>query len=59
MLILELHISLNTDTQQHAYVLRPGETKVPDYLKKAFDNGNRLQDIFTNNFKEGRTVTKC
>tara|TARA_R110002124_G_scaffold287287_1_gene472292 strand:- start:19097 stop:20452 length:1356 start_codon:yes stop_codon:yes gene_type:complete len=49
------YLRLNTDTQQHAYILRPEETKVPDYLKKAFDNGNRLQDIFTNNFKEGRT----
>ena len=49
------YLRLNTDTQQHAYVLKPGETKVPDYLKKAFDNANRLQDIFTNNFKEGRT----
>ena len=26
-----------------------------DYLKKAFKNGNRLQDIFTGHFKEGRT----
>ena len=49
------YLRLNTDTQQHAYILRPGETEVPDYLNKAFDNGNRLQDIFTNNFKEGRT----
>ncbi len=49
------YLRLNTDTQQHAYILRPGETEVPDYLTKAFDNGNRLQDIFTNNFKEGRT----
>ncbi|MEP1152161.1 MAG: M24 family metallopeptidase [Balneola sp.] len=49
------YLRLNTDTQQHAYILRPGETEVPAYLKKAFDNGNRLQDIFTNNFKEGRT----
>ncbi len=49
------YLRLNTDTQQHAYVLKPGETEVPEYLKKAFDNGNRLQDIFTNNFKEGRT----
>lgn len=49
------YLRLNTDTQQHAYILRPGETDVPVYLKKAFDNGNRLQDIFTNNFKEGRT----
>lgn len=49
------YLRLNTDTQQHAYVLRPGETEVPDYLKEAFDNGNQVQDIFTNNFKEGRT----
>ena len=49
------YLRLNTDTQQHAYILRPEETEVPNYLKKAFDNGNRLQDIFTNNFKEGRT----
>lgn len=49
------YLRLNTDQQQHAYVLRPGETDVPDYLKKAFKNGNRLQDIFTGNFREGRT----
>jgi len=49
------YLRLNTDTQQHAYILRPRETEVPEYLNKAFDNGNRLQDIFTNNFKEGRT----
>lgn len=49
------YLRLNTDTQQHAYVLRPGETEVPEYLNVAFDNGNRLQDIFTNNFKAGRT----
>jgi len=49
------YLRLNTDTQQHAYVLRPGETDAPEYLKKAFANGNRLQDIFTNNFAEGKT----
>lgn len=49
------YLRLNTDQQQHAYVLRPEESDVPDYLKKAFQNGNRLQDIFTNNFKEDRT----
>ena len=49
------YLRLNTDQQQHAYILKPGETDVPEYLKKAFKNGNRLQDIFTNNFKEGRT----
>ena len=49
------YLRLNTDTQQHAYVLRPGETEAPAYLQDAFKRGNRLQDIFTNNFKEGRT----
>ncbi len=49
------YLRLNTDQQQHAYVLRANETDVPEYLKEAFKKGNRLQDIFTNNFKEGRT----
>lgn len=49
------YLRLNTDTQQHAYILKPGETEAPAYLKNAFDRGNRLQDIFTGNFKEGRT----
>lgn len=49
------YLRLNTDTQQHAYILKPGETDAPAYLKAAFKKGNRLQDIFTNNFKEGKT----
>ncbi len=49
------YLRLNTDTQQHAYVLRPGETDVPQAMKAAFARGNRLQDILTNNFAEGLT----
>jgi Xaa-Pro aminopeptidase len=49
------YLRLNTDTQEHAYVLKPGETDVPAYLREAFKKGNRLQDILTNNFKEGRS----
>ena len=49
------YLRLNTDTQQHAYVLRQGEEEAPDYLKKALANGNRLQDIFTGNFAVGKT----
>jgi hypothetical protein len=49
------YITLNTDCQQHAYVLKEGETKVPDFLVEAFNTGNRVQDIFTNNFEEGKT----
>ncbi len=49
------YLRLNTDTQQHAYVLKAGETEAPVFLREAFKKGNRLQDILTNNFKEGRT----
>ncbi|MDP5032645.1 MAG: aminopeptidase P family protein [Paraglaciecola sp.] len=49
------YLRLNTDQQQHAYVLKKGEKDAPEYLKKALANGNKLQDIFIANFKEGRT----
>ncbi len=49
------YLRLNTDTQQHAYVLKPGEQEVPEELNTAMKNGNRLQDILTNEFVTGRT----
>ena len=47
------YLRLNTDTQQHVYILRANEKEAPDYLKTAFKTGNRVQDILTANFKEG------
>ncbi len=49
------YLGLNTDTQQHAYVLKSGENKAPEGLEEALGTGNRLQDILTGNFKAGRT----
>lgn len=49
------YLRLNTDTQQHAYVLKPGEEEAPDFLREAFKKGNRVQDILTSNFKSGRS----
>lgn len=49
------YIGLNTDCQQHAYVLKENEKEVPKFLQNAFKLGNRVQDIFTNNFKLGHT----
>ncbi len=49
------YLRLNTDTQQHAYVLRPGEKDAPAGLKKALQIGNRLQDILTGQFAAGRS----
>jgi Xaa-Pro aminopeptidase len=52
------YLRLNTDQQQNAYVLRPRESEVPEFLKKAFAQGNRLQDILTEKFKAGTTGNK-
>lgn len=49
------YLRLNTDTQQHAYILKPGEVDAPEDLKKAFIKGNKLQDILTGNFALGKT----
>jgi len=49
------YLRLNTDTQQHAYVLKPGETDAPEFLRQALKKGNKLQDILTGNFKVGKT----
>ena len=49
------YLTLNTDTQELGYVLKPEETSAPDFLVNALKDGNRVQDIFTNNFKLGAT----
>jgi hypothetical protein len=49
------YLRLNTDVQQHAYVLQPGEKAIPENLKGAFVKANRLQDILTGQFKEGKS----
>lgn len=46
---------LCTDQQQHAYVLRPGETSTPPGLAAALAEGNRLQDLLLESFAAGRT----
>ncbi|MFD2568773.1 M24 family metallopeptidase [Pseudotenacibaculum haliotis] len=49
------YIGLNTDCQQHAYVLHDNEKEVPVFLQEAYKKGNRLQDILTSEMKKGRT----
>ncbi len=49
------YLRLNTDCQQHAYILLPGETAMPVFLEKAFVTANRVQDILTGQFKKGKT----
>tara|TARA_X000000950_G_scaffold39593_3_gene42683 strand:+ start:7140 stop:8471 length:1332 start_codon:yes stop_codon:yes gene_type:complete len=49
------YLTLNTDCQELAYVLKPDEIEAPDYLVKALDEGNRVQDIFTDLFEHKKT----
>ena len=49
------YLRLNSDVQEHAYVLLPNETTVPAELATAFTKTNRLQDILTSSFKTCRT----
>ena len=49
------YLGLNTDTQQHAYVLKPNEKEIPAYLVEAFKKGMAVQDHLLAQFKTGRT----
>ncbi|MBT8245192.1 MAG: M24 family metallopeptidase [Winogradskyella sp.] len=49
------YLRLNTDCQELAYVLKPNEKEPPQFLQTALKDGNRVQDIFTNNFETGIT----
>jgi hypothetical protein len=49
------YLRLNTDTQQHAYILKPGETAPPAFLVEAFKQGNAVQDVLTSQFVTGKT----
>ncbi len=48
-------LGLNTDTQHMGYVLRDGEQDVPQGLKRALLNSNRLQDVLLAEMHPGRT----
>ncbi|RYF98564.1 MAG: M24 family metallopeptidase [Chitinophagaceae bacterium] len=52
------YLRFNTDVQQHAYVLLPGETEAPQFLKDALVKANRVQDILTSQFATGKTGNK-
>jgi Xaa-Pro aminopeptidase len=47
------YLGLSTDWQKMGYVLRQGEKDIPDGLKKALANTNRLQDALFTHIKPG------
>ncbi|MDA0678972.1 MAG: M24 family metallopeptidase [Proteobacteria bacterium] len=50
------YLNFYTDMKRHAYVLKEGETHLPDSIQKAFDNGRAVRDILKSNIKAGRTA---
>ncbi len=48
------YLRLNTDCQELAYVLKPGEREAPKYLVEALKAGNMVQDYLTRNMVAGR-----
>ena len=49
------YLRLNTDCQQHVYILKPGESEAPLSLRNAFIKASRLQDILIAQFQKGKT----
>lgn len=49
------YLRLNTDCQELAYLLKPGEDKAPDFLVDGLKQGNAVQDFLTSNMKTGLT----
>jgi len=45
----------NSDHQEMAYVLRPGQTDAPETFKKLMAETNRLQDVYCGEFRTGLT----
>jgi Xaa-Pro aminopeptidase len=50
------YLNFFTDIKRHAYVLKEGETHLPESFQKAFDNGRAVRDILKANIKAGRTA---
>jgi hypothetical protein len=49
------YLGLATDVQRNLYIRKPGEEEVPPGILAALRDGNRLQDIHTEEMKLGRT----
>ena len=48
-----------TDMKRIAYVLRDGETTLPDSYRRAFDNGIRIREVMRRTIKPGRTAQRA
>ncbi|MEN6309435.1 MAG: M24 family metallopeptidase, partial [Anaerohalosphaeraceae bacterium] len=51
------YLRYNSDHQEWAYILRPGESDAPDELKATLAQSNRLQDIFMDVMTRGQGLS--
>ena len=49
------YLRLNSDHQECAYVLRPGEEDAPQGLQRLMREANRLQDVYLSEFRLGQS----
>ena len=49
------YMGLHTDSQRLGYILKDGETEIPQGILEGVKTGNRFQDIVRDNFVSGRT----
>jgi Xaa-Pro aminopeptidase len=50
------YLNFGTDFKRHAYVMREGETEVPDFIREAFERGLEAREIMRRNIEVGRTA---
>jgi Xaa-Pro aminopeptidase len=50
------YLNMWTDQKRIAYVLKPGETRLPASYQKAFDNAVRVRDVIHRTAKPGKTA---
>jgi len=49
------YLGLITDHQEWCYIRKPGETDAPEWARKLMAEGNKLQDCFMAEFRQGLT----
>ncbi|MDP1890036.1 MAG: M24 family metallopeptidase, partial [Gemmatimonadaceae bacterium] len=50
------YLTMWTDQKRIAYVLKPGELKLPASFQRAFDNGVKVRDVIHRTTRPGRTA---
>ncbi len=48
-------LNVGTDLKRVAYVLKPGETRLPDSFARAFENARRAREVVRQHTRPGRT----